>query len=83
MSHPADGEAWKTLDCFDLEFTRDPRSVHLGLLTDDFQPHINDSSPYSCWPVFILPYNLPLDKCLKQGFTFLSLVIPGPKVLKK
>jgi hypothetical protein len=38
---------------------------------------------YSCWPVFVLPYNLPLNKCLKEEFTFLALVIPGPKEPKK
>jgi hypothetical protein len=32
MSHPADS----------------PRSVHLGLSTDDFQPHSEASSPCSC-----------------------------------
>jgi hypothetical protein len=33
MSHPTDGEAWQALDCFDLEFARDSRSVCLGLST--------------------------------------------------
>jgi hypothetical protein len=50
MSHPADSEAWHTLNRFDPEFARDPRSVHLGLSTDGFQPHSTDSHPYSCWP---------------------------------
>jgi hypothetical protein len=36
MSHHADAEAWHALDHFDLEFARDPRSVCLGLSTDDF-----------------------------------------------
>jgi hypothetical protein len=31
----------------------------------------------------VIPYNLPPDKCLKEGFIFLALVIPGPKELKK
>jgi hypothetical protein len=30
-----------------------------------------------------MPYNLPADKCLKQEFIFLALVIPGPKEPKK
>jgi hypothetical protein len=83
MSHPTDGEAWQALDHFDLEFARDPRSVRLGLSTDGFQPHSTISSPNSCWPVFMMPYNLPPNICLKQGFIFLALVIPGPKELKK
>jgi hypothetical protein len=36
ISHPVDAEAWHTLDRFDPEFARDPRSVRLGLLTDGF-----------------------------------------------
>jgi hypothetical protein len=30
-----------------------------------------------------MPYNLPPNKCLKQGFVFLALVILGHKELKK
>jgi hypothetical protein len=83
MSHYADGEAWQALERFDSEFVRDPRSAHLGLSMDGFQPHMTDSSPYSYWPVFIIPYNLPPDKYLKQGFIFLVLVILDPKEPKK
>jgi hypothetical protein len=54
MSHPADDEAWHTLDHFDPEFARDPRSVHLSLLIDGFQPYSSDSFTYSCWPVFVM-----------------------------
>jgi hypothetical protein len=73
MSHPADGEAWQALDRFDPEFTRDARSVCLGLLMDVFQPHSTNSSPYSCWPVFVMPYNLPPNICLKHGLYSLPL----------
>jgi hypothetical protein len=83
MSHPTDSEAWEALDRFDQEFIRDPMSVCLGLSTDSFQPHSEVSSPYSCWPVFIMPYNLPSNKYLKQDFVFLALVILGPKETKK
>jgi hypothetical protein len=83
MSHPADAEAWHALDCFDPEFVRDPKSVRLGLSTDGFQPYNFDSTTYSCWPVFIMPYNLPPNKCLKERFIFLALVILSPKELKK
>jgi hypothetical protein len=61
----------------------DPRSVRLGLSTDGFQPYNTNSAPYSCWPVFVMPYNLPPNKCLKEGFIFFALVIPGPKEPKK
>jgi hypothetical protein len=74
ISHPADAKVWHALDCFDLEFIRGPRSVHLDLWTDGFHPYNSDSIAYSCWPVFVMPYNLPHNKCLKEGFIFLSLV---------
>jgi hypothetical protein len=48
MSHPTNGEAWQTLDHFDLEFVRDLRSDRVGLSTDGFQPQSTDSSAYSC-----------------------------------
>jgi hypothetical protein len=83
MSHPDDSEAWEALNCFDPEFARGSRSVHLGLSTDGFQRHNEASSPYSCWPIFIVPYNLPPNKCMKHDFIFLTLVIPGPKESKK
>ncbi|WVZ61404.1 hypothetical protein U9M48_011283 [Paspalum notatum var. saurae] len=79
MAHPADGDAWKALDEFDPEFARDPRSVCLGLATDGFTPFSTSASPYSCWPVFIMPYNLPPEMVLKDEFVFLALVIPGPE----
>jgi hypothetical protein len=31
----------------------------------------------------MMPYNLPLNICLKQGFIFIALVILGPKQPKK
>jgi hypothetical protein len=83
ISHPANTEAWEALDRFDPEFTREPRSVCLGLSMNGFQPHSNASSLYSCWPVFIMPYNLPPNKCLKQGFIFPTHAIPGPKEPRK
>jgi hypothetical protein len=83
MSHPTDSEAQEALDRFDPEFARVPRSVFLGLSTDGFQPHSETNSPHSCWLVFVMPYNLPPNKCLKKGFIFLALVILGSKELKK
>jgi hypothetical protein len=65
MSYPTDSETWEALDRIDPEFVRNPRTVRLGLSTDGFQPHSEASSPYFCWPVFIMPYNLSPNKCLK------------------
>jgi hypothetical protein len=78
MSHPTDAEVWHALDRFDPEFTRDPRSVRLGLSMDGFQPYSSNSIAYPRWLVFVMPYNLSPNKCLKEVFIFLALVIPGP-----
>jgi hypothetical protein len=75
MSDPLNVEAWLALYHFDPEFARDPRSVRLGLSMDGFQPYTTDNSLYSYWPVFTMPYNLPPNKCPKEGFIFLALVI--------
>jgi hypothetical protein len=37
--------------------------VSLDLSMNSFQPHNNNSSSYSCWSVFVIPYNLPPNKC--------------------
>jgi hypothetical protein len=76
VSHPTDAEAWHALDGFDPEFVRDPRSVLLGLSTNGFQPYSSDSTTYTCWLVFVMPYHLPPNKYLKEGFIFLAFVIP-------
>jgi hypothetical protein len=83
MSHPTDVEAWHTLGCFDSEIAWDPRSVRLGLSMNGFQPYSSDITTYSCWLGFVMSYNLSPNKCLKDGFIFLPLVILGPKEPKK
>jgi len=79
MVHPSDGAAWQALDRFDPEFAKDSRNVRLGLSTDGFTPFSTSNSPYSCWPVFIMPYNLPPNMCMKEGYIFLAAIIPGHK----
>ena len=53
------------------------RNVRLGLCTDGFNLFGGRSTPYSCWIVFVTPYNLPLSLCMKRQNLFLSLLIPG------
>jgi hypothetical protein len=79
MGHPSDDEAWKVLDRFDANFANDARNDRLGLVTDGFDPFSTNSTPYSCWPVFALPYNLPPSFCMKFEFMSLCLIVPGPK----
>ena len=53
----------------------------LGLCTDEFNPFGGRSTPYSCWLVFVTPYNLPPSLCMKRQNLFLPLLIPGPMSL--
>jgi hypothetical protein len=82
--HPSDSDAWKALDNFDPKFTRDVRNVCIGLTTDGFTPFSDNATLYSCWPMFVVPYNLP-PLCMKYEFMFLCLLVPdldhlGPKL---
>jgi hypothetical protein len=79
MVHPKDGDAWKALDNFDLEFASDARNVHISLATDGFTPFNMTVVSYSCWPVIAIPSNLPPALCMKYEFMFLCLVIHGPE----
>ncbi|WVZ90125.1 LOW QUALITY PROTEIN: hypothetical protein U9M48_036455 [Paspalum notatum var. saurae] len=79
MEHPVDNDAWKALTNFDPEFAKDPRSIRFDLSTDGFTPFNTNASPYSCWPVFIIPYNLPPELVNKDEYMFHALVIPGPE----
>jgi hypothetical protein len=85
MVHPSDSDTWKALDIFDLEFARDARNVRIGLVIDGFTPFGDNTASYSCWPVFVVPYNLPPSLCMKYEFMFLCLIVPdldhhGPKL---
>jgi hypothetical protein len=78
MVHPFDGEAWKSLDNFDTNFTRDARNVRIGFAIDGFIPYNTSVTSYSCWLMFAIPYNLPPSHCMKYEYMFLCLIIPGP-----
>jgi len=72
-------EAWKNFDRKHVSFVSDPCNVRLGLCSDGFNPYIQaSSSPYSCWPVIVTPYNLPPEMCMTKPFMFLTCLIPGP-----
>jgi hypothetical protein len=65
------------LNRFDADFASDARDVRFGLATDGFDAFCTNSTPYSCWPIFAVPYNLPPSLCIKFEFMFLCLIIPG------
>jgi hypothetical protein len=77
MVHPSDSEAWKTLDDFDADFTRDARNVLIGLATTGFSLCNTSAASYSCWPIFAILYNLPPTLCMKYEYMFLCLFILG------
>jgi hypothetical protein len=79
IEHPLDGEAWKMLDRFDAYFASDERNIRFGLTTNGFDPFSTNSTPYSCWHVFVVSYNLPPSLCMKFEFMFLCLIILGPE----
>ncbi|XP_076909137.1 uncharacterized protein LOC143566278 [Bidens hawaiensis] len=79
MRHPVDGSSWKEFDKKYLNFSREPRNVHLGLAADGFNPFGNMSLAHSTWPVVLTTYNLPPWLCMKESSFMLSLLIPGPK----
>jgi hypothetical protein len=65
MVHPSDRDAWKALDKFDPDFAVEPRNVRIDLTTDGFTTFGQMASSYSCWPIFVIPYNLPSYLCRK------------------
>jgi len=78
LRHPADAKGWKHFDETYKKFASEPRNVRLGLITDSFQPFSNATTPYSIWPVMLVPYNMPPWICMKQSNFILSMIIPGP-----
>jgi hypothetical protein len=78
MVHSSDSEAWKALDDFDVDFTRDTWNVRIRLATDGFLPYNMSAVSYSCCHVFAISYNLLPALCMKYKYMFLCLIIPGP-----
>ena len=78
MVHPSDGEAWKK---FVVKHPKAglTRSVAVALSTDGFNPYGMSACTYSCWPMFVIPMNLPPGVCMQRQNMFLSLIIPGPE----
>jgi hypothetical protein len=78
MVHPLDSDVWKALDNFDPEFAWDVRNVRIGLVTNGITPLDDNTTSYSCWLVFAIPYYLHLCLYMKYEFMFLCLIVPGP-----
>ncbi|KAL0391125.1 UNVERIFIED_CONTAM: hypothetical protein Scaly_0469600 [Sesamum calycinum] len=76
MCHHSDVEAWKHFNPMYPDFAEEPRNVRLGLCTDGFALHGQYSHTYSCWPIIITLYNLPLGMRMSFEYIFLMMVIP-------
>jgi len=59
MVHPSNGEAWTHFDGIHREKAAEARNVRVALATDGFNPYGLLAAPYTCWPVFVVPLNLP------------------------
>ena len=79
MKHPIDSFAWDRIDKKWPSFASNARNIRFGLCTDGFNPFQDLRNKYSCWPVILTTYNLPLWLCMSKDNLMLTLIIPGPK----
>jgi len=77
MVHPSDGDAWKYFDAQHPRKAEEARNVRVAFATDGFNPYGMMAAPYTCWPVFVIPLNLPPGVMFDPKNVFLSLIIPG------
>jgi hypothetical protein len=59
LVHPSDGEAWTHFDGIHRDKAEEARNVRVAPVIDGFNPYEMLAAPYTCWPVFIIPLNLP------------------------
>jgi hypothetical protein len=74
--HPSNAEAWKQFDRDFPNFAADARNVRVAIAIDGFNPFGMGASSYSCWPIFVIPLNLPPGLIMQKNNIFLSLLIP-------
>ena len=76
MVHPSDGEDWTRFDEIHREKALEARNVRVTLATDGFNPYGMAAALYTCWPMFVIPLNLPPVVLFQRQNIFLSLIIP-------
>jgi hypothetical protein len=76
MVHPSDGDAWTHFDGIHHSKAKEAQNVRVALATDGFNPYGLLVAPYTCWPVFVIPLNLPPGVMFQPKSVFLSLIIP-------
>ncbi|GJR69561.1 putative transposon, En/Spm-like protein [Tanacetum coccineum] len=76
LRHPADSQAWRTIDEKFPEIAKDPRNLWLGISADGVDVN-SGTRHHSVWPVLSVIYNLPPWLCMKRKFIMLSVLISG------
>ncbi|GJY49972.1 putative reverse transcriptase domain-containing protein [Tanacetum coccineum] len=74
LRHPADSQAWRTIDEKFPEIAKDPRNLRLGISADGVDVN-SGTRHHSVWPVLSVIYNLPPWLCMKRKFIMLSVLI--------
>ena len=60
MVHASDSEAWTHFDGIHHEKAKEAHNVRVALATDGFNPYGMVAASYTCWPMFVIPLNIPL-----------------------
>ncbi|GKD51756.1 putative transposon, En/Spm-like protein [Tanacetum coccineum] len=76
LRHPADSQAWRTIDEKFPEIAEDTRNLRLGISADGVDVNTGNRH-HSVWPVLTVIYNLPPWLCMKRKFINLSVLISG------
>ncbi|GKA48436.1 putative transposase-associated domain-containing protein [Tanacetum coccineum] len=72
LRHPADSQAWSTIDEKFPEIAEDIRNLRLGISADGVDVNTGNRH-HSVWPVLTVIYNLPPWLCMKRKFINLSI----------
>ena len=78
LVHTSDTFAWKHFDAIHHDKAADPRHPRVAISTDGFNVFGLTATQYSCWPIFVIPLNLPPGQIMQRKNIFLTLIIPGP-----
>ncbi|GJX35344.1 hypothetical protein Tco_0246901 [Tanacetum coccineum] len=74
LRHPADSQAWRTIDEKFPKIAKDTRNLRLGISADGVDVNTGNRH-HSVWPVLTVIYNLPPWLCMKRKFINLSGLI--------
>ncbi|GKF74395.1 putative transposon, En/Spm-like protein, partial [Tanacetum coccineum] len=76
LRHPADSQAWRTINEKFPEIVEDPRNLRLGISADGVDVN-RGNRHHNVWQVLTFIYNLPPWLCMKRKFIMLSVLISG------